>query len=69
MSLLARYPVITFGLGVATGYFVHKYRKEIINAANDAAKKSRELVLQQRETLADVLAENKDAGDSTVGRD
>jgi len=69
MSLLARHPVITFSLGVAAGYFIHKYRKEIIGAANDATENAKEFVLQQRENLADVLAETKEAGEATGGVD
>ncbi len=64
MSLLAKHPVITFSLGVAAGYFIHKYRKEIIGAANQAAEKGKDFVLQQRENLADVLAEAKESGEA-----
>ena len=60
MSLFARHPVITFSLGLAAGYFIHKYRKEIIAAADEAAEKSRDFVLQQRENLADVIAETQE---------
>jgi len=69
MSLFAKHPVITFGLGVTAGYFIHKYRKEIIEAANDAAEKSKEFVLQQRESLADVLAEAKESGEAATDAD
>lgn len=64
MSLLAKHPVITFSLGVAAGYFIHKYRKEIIEAATDASEKGKDFVLQQRENLADVLAEAKESGEA-----
>ena len=69
MSLFARHPVITFSLGVAAGYFIHKYRKEIIEAATDATEKSKEFVLQQKESLADILAETKEAGEAADGVD
>ncbi len=69
MSLLAKHPVVTFGLGVAAGYFIHKYRKEIIGAANEAAEKGKDFVLQQRENLADVLAEAKESGEAAAGGD
>ena len=67
MSILAKHPVITFGLGVAAGYFIHKYRKEIIEAANEATEKSKDFVLQQKESLADILAETKEAGEAAPG--
>ena len=63
MSLLAKHPVITFSLGLAAGYFIHKYRKEIIEAANNASEKGRDFVLQQKENLADVIAETRDTID------
>jgi hypothetical protein len=69
MSFLSRHPVITFSLGIAAGYFIHKYRKEIIEAANEASEKGKDFVLQQRESLADVLAEAKEAGESAAGFD
>ncbi len=66
MSILARHPIITFGLGVTAGYFIHKYRKEIIDAANAATEKSREIVLQQRENLNDILAESREGGEAVA---
>ncbi len=63
MSLLAKHPVVTFGLGLAAGFLVHKYRKEIIEAAAGATEKGKEFVLQQRENLADVIAETREAGE------
>jgi hypothetical protein len=65
-SLLARairHPVVLFGLGLAVGYALHKYRKEIIGAANRAAEKSKDFVLQQRENLEDLVAESREAED------
>lgn len=34
LSLLAKHPVITFGLGISVGYFIRKYRKDIIEIAS-----------------------------------
>ena len=64
MSILARYPLVTFSLGVAAGYFIHKYRKEIIEASQAATEKSKEFVLHQKENLGDILAEAKDTGET-----
>jgi hypothetical protein len=63
-SLIGRlfsHPLVWFGLGVAVGYTVHKYRKEIIESANRVAETSKDFVLQQRENLEDLVAENPDA--------
>jgi hypothetical protein len=64
MSILAKHPVITFSIGLAAGYLVHKYRKEIIEAASGVTEKGKEFVLQQKENLADVLAETREAGEA-----
>jgi hypothetical protein len=34
MSTLARNPLVMFGLGIASGFLVYKYRKEIISITN-----------------------------------
>jgi len=56
---ILRHPLVLFSLGVAVGYTVHKYRKEIIESANRAAEKSKDFVLQQRENLEYILAESQ----------
>lgn len=59
-SLLGRFfshPLVVFGLGVAVGYAIHKYRKEIIASATRAVEQSQDFVLQQRENLEDLVAE------------
>lgn len=37
MSKLIKSPIFMFAAGLATGYFVHKYRKEIISATHKTA--------------------------------
>jgi len=66
MSILAKHPIITFSLGVAAGFLIHKYRKEIIEAGNAATEKSREFVLQQRDNIGDILAEGRDGGEAAA---
>jgi hypothetical protein len=56
---LLRHPLVLFGLGVAVGYAIHKYRKEIIDSASRAAETSKDFVLQQRENLEDLVAETQ----------
>lgn len=66
MSILAKHPIITFSLGVAAGFLIHKYRKEIIEAGNAATEKSREFVLHQKENIGDILAEGRDGGEAAA---
>jgi len=61
---ILRHPLVLFGLGVAVGYAVHKYRQELIESADRIAETSKEVVLQQRENLEDLVAEGHDAGNS-----
>ena len=46
--------------GVAAGYLLHKYRKEIVLAASQASGMSRDFALQQKENLADLMEEAKE---------
>lgn len=64
MGKVGKHPVIVFGLGLAAGYFTHKYRKEILSTVNDAAERGKEFVLQQREHLEDLLAESRETDDA-----
>jgi len=54
------HPLVLFGLGVAVGYTVHKYRKEIIQSANRTVEQSKDFILQQRENLEDIVAEGQE---------
>jgi hypothetical protein len=60
MSLLAKHPLIVFSLGVTAGYFVHKYRKEIIATASRVTEQGKDFVLQQKENLEDLVSECKE---------
>ncbi|MCX7066990.1 MAG: hypothetical protein NTW85_04795 [Methylococcales bacterium] len=60
MSNIAKHPVLVFGLGVAAGYLVYKYRKEIISNTTKAVDASKDFVLQQKENLEDIIAETKE---------
>ena len=63
MSKLLKNPWVLFGLGVTVGYMAHKHRKDIIATANRVAEKSKDFVLQQRESLEDIMAENRESED------
>jgi len=60
MSNVTKHPVLVFGLGIVAGYFVHKYRKEIIANTTKAVDAGRDFVLQQKENLEDIVAETKE---------
>ena len=60
MNNIAKHPVLVFGLGLATGYLVYKYRKEIIANTTKAVDASKDFVLQQKENLEDIIAETKE---------
>ena len=57
MNTLAKHPLVVFGLGIAAGVLVHKYRKEIILITSKTAEQSKDFVLRQKENLRDLLAE------------
>ena len=60
MSNVAKHPVLVFGLGLAAGYLVYKYRKEIISGASKAVDAGKDFVFQQKENLEDIVAESKE---------
>ncbi|MDP3007978.1 MAG: hypothetical protein Q8N30_02775 [Methylococcales bacterium] len=60
MSNVAKHPVLVFGLGVAAGYLVYKYRKEIISSTTKVVDAGKDFVLQQKENLEDIVAETKE---------
>lgn len=46
--------------GVAAGYLLHRYRKEIVLAVSTAAGMGKDFALQQKENLADLMEEAKE---------
>jgi hypothetical protein len=65
MTTLARHPLVMFSLGIAAGYLVHKYRKEIISITSKTAEQSKDFVLRQKENLKDLLAETQEDKEET----
>ena len=60
MNTLAKHPVLVFGFGLATGYLVYKYRKNIIASATKVVDSGKDFVLQQKENLEDIVAETQE---------
>lgn len=57
MSVFSKHPLLVFTLGVATGFFAHKYRKEIIASATRATELGKDFVMHQKENLEDLVSE------------
>jgi hypothetical protein len=52
--------------GVAAGYLLHQYRKEIVLAVSKAAGMGKDFALQQKENLADLMEEAKEKEAATA---
>ena len=65
MSIITKHPLLVFGVGLAVGYYAHKYRKEIIQSATGLGEKGKDFVLHQKENLEDLVAECKECADDT----
>ena len=66
-SLLGRLlfnPVVMLGAGIAIGYYGYKYRKEIVAAVTKAGDMGKDLVLNTKENLADLVEETREAEDA-----
>lgn len=63
-SLLGRLltsPVVVLGAGIAIGYYGYKYRKEIAAAVAKASDMGKDMVLNAKENLADLVEEGREA--------
>lgn len=56
---LAKNPWLMFGIGLATGYLAHKYRKEIITLSVQTAEQSKGFVQRQKQELQKLLYSDK----------
>ena len=54
-------PWVALAIGAAAGYYGYKHRKEIIAAMMKATDMGKDFVLQQKETLSDIVEETKEA--------
>lgn len=53
---LAKNPWVMFGLGLTTGYMVHKYRKEILTLSKHTAEQGKDFLLRQQQELNKLLS-------------
>ena len=60
MSVAVKNPVVVFGLGLVSGFLIHKYRKDIIASTTKVVDAGKDFVLQQKENLEDLVAETKE---------
>lgn len=60
MNKVTKHPALVFGLGMVAGFFVYKYRKDIISAATKTVDVGKDFVLHQKENLEDIVAEVKE---------
>ena len=60
ISKAKKHPLLVFGLGIAAGYVIYKYRKEIIGGATKMVDGGKDFVLHQKENLEDIVAETKE---------
>jgi len=56
-ATLLRNPLFLLAGGIAAGYLLHKYEKEIVLALTKATGMGKDFVLHQKENLNDLVAE------------
>ncbi len=56
---LLRNPLLFVAAGLAAGYLMHKYEKEIIETVSKATGMGKDFMLHQKENLDDLIAESQ----------
>lgn len=57
---LLRNPLVLLAAGIAAGYFLHKYQDEIMLALAKGTGMGKDFLLQQKESLADLIEETRE---------
>ncbi len=57
MGGLLRNPLLFVAAGLAAGYLLHKYEKEIVETVSRATGMGKDFMLHQKENLDDLIAE------------
>ncbi len=60
-ATLLRNPLLLLAGGLAAGYLLHKYEKEIVLALSKAAGMGKDFALHQKENLDDLIAEARES--------
>jgi hypothetical protein len=61
-----RSPLLVLAAGFAAGYLAHKYRREIIQAVSKATDLGKDFILQQKESLGDLVAEAQEGNEAAA---
>jgi len=61
LGRLAGNPLVLLAAGAAIGYYGYKYRKEIVAAIAKGTDMGKDMVLNARENLADLVEETREA--------
>lgn len=61
-----RNPLVMLAAGVAAGYVLFKYQKEIVETVSKATGMGKDFVLHQKENLDDLIAETKEGQPGTA---
>lgn len=56
---LLRNPLVFVAAGLAAGYLLHKYEKEIVETVSRATGMGKDFMLHQKENLDDLIAETQ----------
>lgn len=59
MGGLLRNPLVFVAAGLAAGYLLHKYEKEIVETVSKATGMGKDFMLHQKENLDDLIAESQ----------
>lgn len=60
IGILAKNPLVMLGAGIMTGYFAHKYRKEIILSSTKVTEHTKGFVSRQKQNFVNMLAETEE---------
>jgi hypothetical protein len=64
LSRFIRHPLVLLTLGAVAGWYLHKYRNEIIAAASQVTDAGKDFVLSQKENLEDMVAAAHEADEA-----
>ncbi len=57
---LLRNPWVMLAAGMIAGYYLHKHQDQIVLALSKASGMGKDFILQQKESLADLIEESKE---------